>query len=213
MNKQLVLTASRFIVAGMVLVAVGTQLAYGIGTNASFSIVNFFSFFTILSNFLAAVVFLASGASLFVGVNRRQLDYIRGAATLYMVITGIVYALLLTKVDVQIPLPWVNAIIHYIFPIIILADWLIDPPAKQISPKLSLGWLTFPLMYAVYSLIRGPFANHWYPYPFINVEKLGYLHVLVNCVLLAIAAAVLAVVIISLPRLVWVVPKRTPSTS
>ena len=31
----------------------------------------------------------------------------------------------------------------------------------------------FPLLYVVYSLIRGPFVN-WYPYPFLDPRIGGY---------------------------------------
>ena len=211
MNKRITFGTARFVVATVVLVALGTQLAYGLGNSDNFSIVNFFSFFTILSNFLAAVVFLVSSVALFTRINRQSLDYLRGAATLYMVITGIVYVVLLTNVDVQTPLPWVNSVIHYIFPLVILADWLLDPPVRAVSARLAFNWLVFPFAYVAYTLLRGPFAHNWYPYPFINVQELGYLHVLINCVLLTVVGALLAVTIAKLP--VWLLRLKRSVTS
>jgi hypothetical protein len=49
-----------------------------------------------------------------------------------------------------------------------------------------LPWLLiFPLIYAVYSLIRGPGAA-WYPYPFLDVSVEGMGTVLVNCVVMTV---------------------------
>ena len=61
------------------------------------SLVNFFSFFTIESNLLAIVVLLIGGAG---DPQSERWAYVRGAATLYMVITGIVYAALLANEEV-----------------------------------------------------------------------------------------------------------------
>ncbi len=200
MSKIKYLVAVRVVTAAAVLVAIGTQLSYGL-SHVPFSVVNFFSYFTILSNFLAAIIFLASAVMAHTGKQDDRVDGVRGAATLYMVITGIVYVVLLSNVDVQTPIPWVNSVIHYLFPIVILLDWLLDPPTKRIQTRIALSWLAFPLLYAVYSLVRGPFAHDWYPYPFINVSQLGYVHVLVNCVVLAIVGAALAVGLAKAPFL------------
>ena len=61
------------------------------------SLVNFFSFFTIESNLLAIVVLLIGGVG---DPQSERWAYVRGAATLYMVITGIVYAALLANEEV-----------------------------------------------------------------------------------------------------------------
>ncbi len=177
MSKKL-MVFYRIVVGFVVLAAVYAQLRYGM-KSAHFSAANFFSFFTIESNIFGAVVLLAS-----VFVRNKKLDYLRGAATLYMVITGVIYMILLSGADVQTPLLWVNIVLHYAFPIALLLDWIIYKPAHAVSFKKSLVWLIFPVVYAVYSLVRGHFTQ-WYPYPFINVEKLGYASMLLNCLIIA----------------------------
>lgn len=181
----------RIITAFVVVAAIITQLTYGVQNINGFSVANFFSFFTIESNIIGAVVFAITGIAALQKRSVERLAYLRGAATLYMTITGIVYVLLLSNADVQTPLPWVNLVLHYIFPIIIVADWLLDNPARQITFKKSLAWLIFPLLYAVYSLIRGS-STGWYPYPFLDVSTLGLSDVLVNCLFIA-AGGILAV--------------------
>jgi hypothetical protein len=45
-----------------------------------------------------------------------------------MTITGVVFAVLLSGVNVDAQIPWVNDVVHELFPIVVMADWLIDAP-------------------------------------------------------------------------------------
>ncbi len=125
---------------------------------------NFFSYFTNLSNIFAAIVLIISALRLL--ARRRPTasdDLIRGAATLYMAVTGVVYAALLSGEDVGLLLGWVNVLLHYLMPIAVIVDWLYQPPGSMLRAKQLPVWFIFPLGYLLYSLIRGPIA-HWYPY-------------------------------------------------
>jgi hypothetical protein len=79
-------------------------------------------------------------------------------------------------------------------PVVVLADWLLDPPRHRIAPRVALLWLVYPLAYFVYSLIRGEIVD-WYPYPFLDASELGYGGVLWRVVLISagVVAAALAV--------------------
>ncbi len=184
----------------VVIAAVITQLIYGIQTIDGYSIVNFFSFFTIESNILGATVFAVAGWAACQNRTITKLAALRGASTLYMVITGIVYSLLLANADVQTPIPWINAVLHYIFPVLIMVDWLIDQPKKSITFNKALVWLTFPVTYVVYSLVRGA-STQWYPYPFLNVDTLGYGQVAANCIVIAAGGLVILAAVVGLPKL------------
>src|SRR3990167_9169997 len=105
--------------------AVVTEMVVTIG-RGTFRPENFFSYFTIESNIIAGVVFLISAWMLFKGRKSSTLDFSRGAATLFMTITGIVFATLLSKLDVQLTaVPWDNTVLHYVIPMAILADWVL----------------------------------------------------------------------------------------
>jgi hypothetical protein len=67
----------------------------------------------------------------------------------------------------------VNTVVHTIFPLAVIADWLIDPPAQRIGARASLWWLAYPIGWLVYTMIRGPIAG-WYPYPFLDPANGGY---------------------------------------
>jgi hypothetical protein len=132
--------------------------------------VNFFSYFTIQSNLIGVAAFLLAATS----PNRtRGIDLLRGASVVYLSVTFVVFALLLSGTNVDTAMNWVDFILHKLFPIAVLVDWLIDPPRRRITPREAVGWLAYPLVWVAYTLIRGPIAN-WYPYPFMDPANGGY---------------------------------------
>ena len=157
MKKHLFVSWIRMFFALLVFTAVIVQLNDTLQTGRSAA--NFFSFFTIESNILAAFVLLILGCAHLITPNRKlgaTLEFIRGGATLYMTMTGVIYIILLSgyQQELQTTIPWVNAVLHYIMPVVMLVDWLIHPPAKAISYKKALWWLLYPVAYLLYSLIR-----------------------------------------------------------
>jgi hypothetical protein len=155
--------------------------------------VNFFSYFTNISNILGAALFIYCG--LRGDVDSVVVDMLRGAATVYLATTGIVYNLLLTGEAVGVLNPWINALVHGIMPLAAVADWLLFPPKNKLSLSRTWKWLLFPAAYMVYSLIRGSVTD-FYPYPFLNPAKTGgYGGVTLYCLGIAVA----------LFGLVWVV--------
>src|SRR5690606_12690386 len=76
-----------------VVAAVVTMISVLVGEGA-FVPLNFFTFFTVLSNLLAMVVLLEGGRRMLSG-RPPVPDMVRGAAVVYMTVTFIVFALLL----------------------------------------------------------------------------------------------------------------------
>lgn len=174
------------------LTAVIYQLTVQIDDGAS--VANFLSFFTIESNILAALVLLATGL-MPLGMRPDWWDRLRGAATLYMVTTGLVYNTLLLDVDVGNLASWVNNVVHRVMPLVLLIDWVIAPPRQRVSRRASLSWLIFPILYCAYSLIRGPFVD-FYPYPFLDPRLGGgYGRVGIFIVVLAAVIGLLALLV------------------
>jgi hypothetical protein len=67
---------------------------------------------------------------------------------------------------------WASDTLHKVIPIVMLVDWLLLPPVRQISIRRALVWTLYPLAYCGYSLIRGPLVG-WYPYSFLDPAKSG----------------------------------------
>ncbi len=158
----------------------------------TFTAANFFSYFTVESNLLAAVVLLGLAA---VPTAAEATEGLRGATTLYMVVTGVLYNALLRGVDVGIERTsfgeLLNELLHVVVPVALLLDWLLVPPRRAIGRNRALLWLLFPLVYLAYSLARGALVD-WYPYPFLNPAHGGYGRVVVYGVVIAVVMLVLA---------------------
>ncbi len=140
----------------------------------AFNPLNFFTFFTILSNLLAMAILIEGG--------RRQLaggqsvpDLWRGAAVAYMTVTYLVFAVLLRDAQEQLQthVPWVDSVLHRVAPIVVMADWLIEPPHQPISFRRALSWLWFPVVWTTFSMVRGAIDGR-YPYPFLDPGNGGY---------------------------------------
>ena len=176
----------------LIIAAFITQMSFALSEGRSLA--NFFSFFTIQSNLLAAFVLLTVGFGMLANAKaNRQFAFIRGAATLYMVITGVVFALLLSGLEqrLQVTVPWVNTVFHHLMPIVMLVDWLAFPPKFKFTYRHTILWLIYPIVYLFYSLIRGAIV-HWYPYPFIDPPQVGWPYVIIASIVIAIGAAGLA---------------------
>ncbi len=191
MNKHKLYAIIRLLFAGLAIAAVITQLADSISHGRS--VTNFFSFFTIESNLLAIALLILLGITGLRGTTPKEYVFFRGGVTLFMTITGIIYALLLSgnEVSLQTTIPWVNTVLHYIMPVVVLADWLLAPPKQLLSFKKAALWLLFPLAYLAYSIIRGDIVG-WYPYPFINPILNNWGHVAIMSLVIAVVAAILA---------------------
>ncbi len=159
----------RVILALLTLAAIGLQLSLHIA--ASFSAVNFFSYFTNLSNLVANIVLLISAFATSARTPAR-IDALRFASTVNMLIVGIVFALLLRDADLGALLPWINALLHYVMPVAVVLDWIRKPPVTSIGASQLALALVFPVAYLAYTVLRGS-AIGWYPYPFLNPAVVG----------------------------------------
>jgi hypothetical protein len=173
----------------------GYRLVFGLATLATVgylatrvpSLPNLLSYFTVLSNVFGAVVLLA-------GVFRPVPDLLRGAAALYLGMTGLVFALLLSGLDLGLLEPWANSLLHHVMPVVLVVDWLLVPPRRGFPVVRSLWWLVFPAAYLVYTLVRGSVVD-WYPYPFVDPRPRGYPHVVTMSVGIAVAFGVAALAV------------------
>ena len=195
MNRTSAVAAFRVLFAGLTVVAIVVQLA-SLAAKGTLNPVNYFSYFTIDSNLIAIGVLIAAA------LNRDRastprVDLVRGGAVVYMSITGIVFTLLLSNTDVDTAIPWVNSVVHELMPLVMLADWLITPPAARLRMRQGVLWLSLPLVWIIYTIIRGAIVN-LYPYPFLNPANGGYASVAVYCVAILIAMLVVSALVVVL---------------
>ncbi len=146
------------------------------------TIVNFFSFFTILSNIIGALALLAAVVWFWMRPHHEQREP-RGialalaVATTCLLITGVVYNILLRPLpnNADDHVAWANEIVHVVAPAFLLLDLLIAPTRRALPWRSVLAVLAVPSIWIAYTLLRGPFVTDprlgvafWYPYPFLN---------------------------------------------
>ncbi|MFC4942888.1 Pr6Pr family membrane protein [Pseudonocardia sp. GCM10023141] len=97
----------RCALAALSLAGVVTQLV--IAMSGNLGVVNFFSYFTILSNIFAATVFIVSAVRLARDAEPTPAaTAVRGASVVYMLFVGVVFTTLLRDVELGALQPWVR---------------------------------------------------------------------------------------------------------
>jgi hypothetical protein len=142
--------------------------------------VDYFFFFTILSNILVFALF--AGRFFFEkGKNGKFFSspIVNGAVTVYITVTGLIFFFFLrtTFKTTGINFDIANALLHNVVPAAVFLYWLVFVRPVKVKPVYILYWLSFPLLYLLVTLLRGA-VSHWYPYPFLDVLKYGYPQVL-----------------------------------
>ena len=102
------------------------------------------------------------------------------AVTLYLAFVGCGYNLLLRGYWVPTGIRAVlNEVVHTIVPILAVVYWIFFVPRFALDARRIWLWLIYPLGYLFVTLWRGSISD-FYPYPFINVGRIGYEQVLRN---------------------------------
>ncbi|MEO8898914.1 MAG: Pr6Pr family membrane protein [Candidatus Dormibacter sp.] len=208
MSKAAGVALARVFFAILTVVAIAVQLI-DLAGKGSLNPANYFSYFTIDSN-LIAVACLFAAAARWRAERSRKLDLARGGAVVYMSVTGIVFTLLLSNTDVDTAIPWVNTVVHELMPLVIISDWLVDPPPSQLSMREGVLWLSFPLVWIVYTLIRGAVVG-LYPYPFVNPTNGGYTSVAVYCAGILVVMLIVCSLVVILANVVGSGKRRRDS--
>lgn len=163
--------------------------------------IEFFSFFTILTNVIAAlgllVPVLAPRSAVAAFLVRPT---VRTAIAGYMIMVGVVYYLLLLGVSGR--QGWslfLEHLLHAATPPLFVLDWLAFVDKRALDWRVGLRALFYPLAYVGYTLARGA-ATGWYPYPFLDVNELGYARVMINIGALVGAYVLLIAVMAALGR-------------
>lgn len=157
-------------------------------------------YFTYQSAAVIFIALLASTYSYWKGKNWKWLDGLRGAATLYSVITGVVFALLVNDAS---PAYMINHhILHQAVPVAMVAGWLMHQPSSQLTFGRTFKWLYYPWVYAAFALVVGALTEV-YPYDFLDPTSGGYVPVLMIVAGLTLFAMFVSWV------LVWLVPRVT----
>ncbi len=119
-------------------------------------------FFTVLTNLLVAVHFMAIAAGWRVPGARVA------GLVLWIGLVGIVYHLLLARLWSPEGLAWwADQGLHTLVPVLVALWWLAFVPFWSPNWRVILSWQVWPLAYVAYAILRGALTGFW-PYPFLD---------------------------------------------
>jgi hypothetical protein len=142
-------------------------------------LIDYFSFFTIETNLLVALV-LTIFCARPQGEQFLTRPSVKSALVVYIIIVGVVYAVLLRNLwhphGVQF---LADMVLHDAIPILYPFYWLAFLPKGSLRWSDPVWWLVFPVLYFLYSMLRGA-AFGIYLYPFFDVAQHGFARVAMN---------------------------------
>ena len=185
-----------------------TSIANGMSVIGA--ILTYFSFFTLLTNLIVALVLtfclLAPNSS---WGRFFSSPVVSTGTALYIAMVSAVYSLLLRH-------SWnpegldklADIILHDVAPILYVGFWILFVPKSGLRWKNTLSWTIYPMIYLAWILIRGAISGR-YPYPFVDVGQLGYPRVLLNSGMLLAIFLAAGLAVVAAAR--WKLPKAVGS--
>lgn len=151
------------------------------GASLMGGLINFFSFFTVLTNTLAAVVLSYALVKRPSAAQRFFLaPAVSSGIAVSIVVVGVAYNLLLRHLWQPEGFQFIaDELLHDVMPVLFALYWWRCVPKGQLRLTHIGLWMIYPLVYFGYALLRGDLLGQ-YQYPFIDVSTLGYPQVFVN---------------------------------
>lgn len=164
-------------------------------------LVNYFSFFTVLTNTLVAVVLTcvatrqpSKGRTFFLQ------PWVTSGIAVSIIVVGVAYNLLLRQLWQPQGLQWLaNELLHDVMPVLFTLYWWFCVPKGSLRVGHIGVWVLYPVLYFAYTLLRGHLLGV-YPYPFIDVEKLGYAQAFINACGVLAGFVLAALIIVGVDR-------------
>lgn len=177
------------------------QIAQANGQGALHGVWIYFGFYTILTNILVALALTAGALGPRGGMTRfLGRPGMATMAAMSIVVVGVIYNLLLRQL--WHPQGWqllADATLHDVMPVTFLLYWWLAVPKTALHWRQVPSWLAYPAAYFAYALARGA-VDGWYPYPFLDVAREGYLQVVGNALLVLLFFIAVALVLVALGR-------------
>jgi hypothetical protein len=165
------------------------------------ALMSFFSYFTVLTNMLMAVVLTCAATRRESAARRWFLQpWVSSGVAVSIAMVSLAYSFLLRRLFH--PEGWqfvVDELLHDVMPLLFLLFWGFCVPKGTLRLMHVLLWLIYPCVYFAYALLRGHFLSS-YPYWFMNVNLLGYPQVFINAAWVLAGFVTIALLVIGLDR-------------
>jgi hypothetical protein len=156
-------------------------------------LVRLFSFFTIQSNLFVLGTSIALALNIF--RDGKLWRVLRFDALLGIIITGLVYETILAPLVHLEGWAFVATIgFHYISPWATLIGWLLFGPRPRATWATTAWAFVWPLLWLIYTFVHGAVTG-WYPYPFLDVNTIGFADSVRNSAVVLAIGVVIAIVL------------------
>ncbi|WP_219337853.1 Pr6Pr family membrane protein [Pseudomonas sp. Xaverov 259] len=164
-------------------------------------LINFFSFFTVLTNTLVVVVLSYALVKRESAAKRFFLaPTVSSAIATSIVVVSLAYNLLLRHLWSPTGFQFIaDELLHDVLPVLFVIYWWRCVPKRTLRFKHIGVWVIYPLVYFGYVLLRGHLLGQ-YQYPFIDVDSLGYPQVFVNAGGILAGFVLIALAVVGLDR-------------
>ncbi len=198
------------VVLGLAAVILQGSISIGLrisnGHNLVDALVFFFTYFTILTNLMLVAIYMSTL------VDWRWLGWWRSPVTRGMMVGAIVLVMVfyhLLLAGLWAPQGWAkvaDTALHYGAPVLYVAWWLAFQPKGSLRFG-DIGWMLLPIaLWLVWTMLRGAVVGE-YPYPILEANRLGYVQVVLNCLVVLAALVGLFAIVICFDR--WLARRRT----
>lgn len=177
------------------------------GASVIGGLLSYFSFFTVITNTMVATVLTyaaisrpSKGRTFFLQ------SWVSSGIAVSIIVVGVAFSLLLRQLWQPHGLAWLaNELLHDVMPVLFTLYWWFCVPKGSLRVSHIGVWALYPALYFAYILLRGHLLGV-YPYPFIDVNKLGYAQVFLNAGEILAGFVGVALMLVALDR--WAGSKR-----
>ncbi len=174
------------------------QAAQANGKSITAGLMVYFGYFTILTNLCVALALTIPTGG---GRTRLQRFFAHpqtlGCMATSTILVGLGYHFLLRQVWNPEGVQWLSdLLLHYVVPVGFCTYWFRVAPKSPVPWWSPLAWGMYPFLYFCHALLRGAFLGT-YPYPFIDVNSIGYLSATRNALTLVILFVIMGGILLA----------------
>lgn len=179
------LTAAVAVVAVVVQVPLSAAVETGFFSTPLLRGLNVLAFFTIQSNLLVAASALMTALDPERDTLLRRV--LRLTSLVAIAVTGVVYHSVLARLVELSGWGFVTDLaVHTVVPVLAVLGWVLFGPRGRTTWTVVALSAVFPVLWLTVTLVRGPLVGGFWPYPFVDVDELGWAQVLLNCAVVAV---------------------------
>jgi hypothetical protein len=140
----------------------------------------------------------------------KMLPRVKGAFTLMITATFLVYLFMLSRTDfsmMSVSFNVANVVLHYVVPVMVILDWLLFDKKRSYRWSDPFMWAVIPLLYLQFVFIRAEVGGvltargSRYPYFFLDIDAIGISAVLIYVLIFMVAFIVMGYVYVLVDRL------------